>query len=434
MLFHNLLNLDYVTISGFSTNLSSLNGTHQITVPSYANGRCLSTITSTSSAGFTTEIYISPIPDQVSVGSSINIGAETLKVLEVFKNQNILRIERGLTGVSHTVGTAVTFSPDSFTISKSVDKFDSTVNDKVFFNPRESVGVGTISGVGYSTSFTFGEISTVTRNIPTKGIYIENHPFVTNQPIVYASNGATITVSVDGTSTPINLPNNVFAVKKGPSIIGLKTAIAGEELFFHTNGVDNDEYSFESNYTQILGDVDKNVVTVSVSTSHELQNGDMVTLDVQPNLSVGIGTSTAVRVLYKSEIDNIVVNPIGFNSTGINTVTNEITISEHKLVTGDKVLYEDNGYNEYFVYKVNRNKINLISAKSFLENDNTSSAIDMLLNTINLVKDESAAEANLILAQIFFNNGQNNQALETLYSLNQNFHKPKNLLLTILLL
>ena len=356
---HDLLNLDYVTISGFSTNLSSLNGTHQIIVPSYANGICLSSITSAPSAGFTTEIYVSPIPDQVSVGSSINIGTETLKVLEVFKNQNILRIERGLTGVSHTVGTAVTFSPDSFTISKSVDKFDSNVNDKVFFNPKESVGVGTISGVGYSTSFTFGEISTVTRSIPTKGIYIENHPFVTNQPVVYTPNGATITVSADGTSTPINLPNNLFVVNKGPSIIGLKTAIAGEELFFHTNGVDNDEYSFESNYTQILGDVDKNVVTVSVSTSHELQNGDMVTLDVQPNLSVGIGTSTAVRVLYKSEIGNIIVNPIGFNSTGINTTTNEITVTNHQLVTGDKVLYEDNGYNEYFVYKVNRNKINL---------------------------------------------------------------------------
>lgn len=356
---HNLLNLDYVTISGFSTNLSSLNGTHQITVPSYANGRCLSTITSTSSAGFTTEIYVSPIPDQVSVGSSIDIGTETLKVLEVFKNQNILRIERGLTGVSHTVGTAVTFSPDSFIISKSVDKFDSNVNDKVFFNPKESVGVGTISGVGYSTSFTFGEISTVTRSIPTKGIYIESHPFVTNQPVVYTANGTTITVSADGTSTPINLPNNIFVVKKGPNIIGLKTAITGEELFFHTNGVDNDEYSFESNYTQILGDVDKNVVTVSVSTSHELQNGDTITLDVQPNLSVGIGTSIAVRVLYKSEIDNIVINPIGFNSTGINTTTNEITITNHKLVTGDKVLYEDSGHNEYFVYKINRNKINL---------------------------------------------------------------------------
>ena len=359
---HNLLNLDYVTISGFSTNLSSLNGTHQITVPSYANGRCLSTITSTSSAGFTTEIYVSPIPDQVSVGSSINIGTETLKVLEVFKNQNILRIERGLVGVSHTVGTAVTFSPNSFTIFKSVDKFDSNVNDKVFFNPKESVGVGTISGVGYSTSFTFGGISTVTRSIPSKAIYIESHPFVTNQPVVYSSNGTDIEVSTDGLLASVEFLDtfsNLFIVKKGPSIIGLKTAIAGEELFFHTNGVDNDEYSFESNYTQILGDVDKNVVTVSVSTSHELQNGDTVTLDVQPNLSVGIGTSTAVRVLYKSEIDNIVVNPIGFNSTGINTVTNEITITNHELVTGDKVLYEDNGYNEYFVYKINRNRINL---------------------------------------------------------------------------
>ena len=357
---HDLLNLDYVTVSGFSTNLSALNGTHQITVPSYANGRCLSTITS-ASVGFTTEIYVSPIPEQVSVGSSIGIGTETLKVLEVFKNQNILRIERGLSGVSHTVGTAVSFLPDSFTIAKSVDKFDSKVNDKAFFNPKESVGVGTISGVGYSTSFTFGNIPNVTRSIPTQGIYIENHPFVTNQPVVYISNGINpITVSPDGTSTSDLSSNpNLFIVKKSPSLIGLKTAITGEELFFHNNGNDSDKYSFESNYTQILGDVNKNVVTVSVSTSHELQNGDTVTLDVQPNLSVGIGTSIAVRVLYKSEIDNIVVNPIGFNSTGINTTTNEITITNHELETGDKVLYEDNGYNEYFVYKINRNKINL---------------------------------------------------------------------------
>ena len=112
----------------------------------------------------------------------------------------------------------------------------------------------------------------------------------------------------------------------------MKTAIAGEELFFHTNGSDDDKYSFESNYTQILGDVDKNVVTVSVSTSHELQNGDTVTLDVQPNLSVGIGTSTAVRVLYESKIDNILVNPIEFNSTGISTVTNEITITKIRVI------------------------------------------------------------------------------------------------------
>jgi len=88
----------------------------------------------------------------------------------------------------------------------------------------------------------------------------------------------------------------------------------------------------------------------------------------------------------------------------------------------DSVLFYSNSVNNFEKISFNnRNKINLISAKSFLQNNNTSSAIDMLLNTINLVKDESAAEANLILAQIFFNSGQNNQALETLYSLNENF-------------
>ena len=103
---HNLSNLDYVTISGFSTNLSSLNGTHKISVPSYTNGRCLSTITS---SGITTEIYVAPIPEQISVGSSIGIGTETLKVLGIFRNENILRIERGSVGTLHTIGAAVSF-------------------------------------------------------------------------------------------------------------------------------------------------------------------------------------------------------------------------------------------------------------------------------------------------------------------------------------
>ena len=69
----------------------------------------------------------------------------------------------------------------------------------------------------------------------------------------------------------------------------------------------------------------------------------------------------------------------------------------------------------------NRNKINLLSAKSYLDAGNISSGIDKLLTTINLVNDESAAEANYLLARTFFDKSQNNQALETLYSLNENF-------------
>ena len=75
-----------------------------------------------------------------------------------------------------------------------------------------------------------------------------------------------------------------------------------------------------------------------------------------PKLSVGIGTSTAVRVVYNSKIKNITVNPIGFNSTAIDTITNDFTINDHELKTGDKVLYEDSSYGEYFVYKIDDNK------------------------------------------------------------------------------
>ena len=71
-------------------------------------------------------------------------------------------------------------------------------------------------------------------------------------------------------------------------------------------------------------------------------------MNVRPNLSVGIGTSTAVRVIYNSDIDNILINPIGFNSIGVNTTSNEITITNHQLKTGDKVLYEDDNF-EYLI-------------------------------------------------------------------------------------
>ena len=354
---HNLKNSDYVNISGFSTNLTELNGTFQITTPSYPTARCLSSITS-ASAGFTTEIYVSSIPD-VSIGSSIIIDSEYLKILDIYKNDNILRIERGSSGVSHTVGTAVTFVPDSFTISKSLNKFDSKIQKKVFFNPKESLGIGTISGIGTSVTFNFGNI-TITRDIPTQKIYLENNPFTSNEEITYTSTGSLIQVSTDGSNTS-NLVSgtNLFVVRKNNNLIGLKTSISGSELFFHTNGDDVDnQYQFESNYSQILGDVQKITSTISVSTPHNLNQGDIVTLDVKS------GLSTEVSVIYKSYINNIVINPITFNSTGVNTTTNEITIPNHNLETGNKVFYEDStnsavNNNSYYIYKVNQNKIKL---------------------------------------------------------------------------
>ena len=88
----------------------------------------------------------------------------------------------------------------------------------------------------------------------------------------------------------------------------------------------------------------------------------------------------------------------------------------------DSVHYYSSLINNYNKISFNnRNKINLLNAKSFIDKGNFSNAIDMLLTTINLVKDESAVEANYLLAKIFYDQSLETQALETLYSLNENF-------------
>ena len=92
----------------------------------------------------------------------------------------------------------------------------------------------------------------------------------------------------------------------------------------------------------------------------------------------------------------------------------------------DSVIYYSEQINNYDkISFTNRNKINLLKAKSYLKNNNESSAIDMLLTTINLVKDESASEAQYLLAELFFNKNEKKQALETLYRLNENFISQK---------
>ena len=360
--YHNLSNNDFVVISGFSTNLSKLNNSYKIGVSSYYSNVLKDIPVSTS--GLTTEIYITQLPTKVSVGSSIIIGSETLSVLEVYKNLNILKVERGSTGVSHTATTQINFIPDSFTISQKIDYFESNVNDKVFFNPKQSVGLGTTPGITNNITFEFGD-SNITRNIPTQGIYIENHPFKNNQQVIFVRDGANISISTSLSTGTFNLPQNVYVTNKNINTIGIKTTLNSSEVFFITNGDDSDKYSFESTYSQIVGKVERVKSTVSVSTSHELSNSDVISLSIEPNLSVGIGTSTAVRVKRDLKTGNILVNPIGFNSTGINTTTNTISINSHNLKTGDKILYASNvvasglstGF--YYVYRVNDNTIKL---------------------------------------------------------------------------
>ena len=90
--------------------------------------------------------------------------------------------------------------PDSFTIKKSVNKVKSTVNQQQYFNPLKAVGTGTTAGKSITRTFRFG-VTTITRNIPVKGIYLENHPFVTNQRLTVTNDGNPLGVSTTSSAT-----------------------------------------------------------------------------------------------------------------------------------------------------------------------------------------------------------------------------------------
>ena len=72
---------------------------------------------------------------------------------------------------------------------------------------------------------------------------------------------------------------------------------------------------------------------------------------------------------------NILINPIGFNSTGINTTTNTITINSHNLKTGDKVLYSANlvasGLTTDFYYVSRVDDNNIKPSKTLIDNKTT---------------------------------------------------------------
>jgi len=366
---HSLENLDYVTLTGFTTSLTELSGTHRIGVTSHT------TILNTdiSSVGIVTDIYVSKVPENISIGSSIGIGTETFSLLNVFRNQSILRVERGSEGTSHTAPSTVSFIPDTFTIEKSIDYFDSSSNNLVYFNPNQSVGVGTTSGIGVAVTFNIGIQTNNIISIPTQSIFLPNHPFKTNQAVTLTRPGTASSISVanTSTSTPFDLPSGnsqtVYIIKKSIDHIGIVTEVGltttTNGLFFINNGDDNYKYSLESNFKQVKGDVKRIRSQVSVSTSHGLSNGDTIKLSVQPKLNVGIGTSVSVPLSRSS--DGII--EIRKEVASISVENKTITISSHGFETGDKVSYKNPGGSvsnivadgNYYVYKVNNNVFQL---------------------------------------------------------------------------
>jgi len=372
--YHSLNNQNYVKIDNESTNIPGLSGFHKINVE--YNTSVLSEEIVINS-GIVTDIFVSSIPKTISIGSTIGIGTENMEVLNIFSNSRIIRTKRSASGIAHSVGSVVTYRPDSFTIPFVIDEIDSFKNKKVYFNPTQSIGIGTTPGNPSEVSYTINNIEN-TISLLNGSIYLPNHGFKDKEKVTIArpSGTSAITVYNNSAGNQFQLLNSVenetvYVIKKSDDIVGIITSLTGignsdSGLSFVTNGSDNPEYYFQLQNNQITVDVSEINATVSVSTSHGLQKDDIVELNVIPNNNVGIGTSTSLKSIFNNNTQRILINPVGFNSSGINTTNNSITIPNNNFVTGDKVFYEANTEasglspdSYYYILKLSDNVISL---------------------------------------------------------------------------
>ena len=381
---HELNDSDVAQISGISTFINNVVGSHIIGVSSEFTRL---TQVLTQDTGIGTDIYVSTISPLIGAGTSIGIGTETLSVLNIFPEENILRVKRGIVGISHTVSDIVEVKNSSITIPVITDYFDSVKNTDTFFNPFFSVGVGLQTGTSLDIDYHLG-VAAKTVSVPVQSIYLPNHPFRSNQTVEFRSpNGLNgLPVREEPGDISFTIPSNgtnqtLYVINKGKDYIGLTTQIGlttttNGLYFVSTDEITNNsfEYSLKTTFNEITADIQKIKTQVSISTVHNLKTNDEIELLVQPKLSVGVGTDTSIRIKYDSFYDKILINPVGFGSDKVDIDENSITINNHGLKTGQKIFYSSSDdvatgltTSGYFVYRINDNKFKLSKTLNDIE-------------------------------------------------------------------
>jgi hypothetical protein len=312
-------------------------------------------------------------------------GDEYVKVLNINEQKSLIRIQRSVNGNSGLTtvysGTILQEIPRKFEADLGIKtSYNFTTNYEYYFNAKESVGFGTdissgITSVVYSN---YSGISSIT--IPTRSIYLPNHGFETNQRLYFS--GALVYNKLGMSQNTLLENTTVYCVKLNDDLIGLSTTKVGlgttgniidlsnnsDPLLYFNPIINSSEISLRTFKSNILNAiVSQNIVTVSTGSTHGLLEGDTIDIKLKPKNELN------VVVEYNDENRLMVLNPRTFLSSAVNTINNNITISAHKLLTGDKILYRAVNQNDesvspiggltdnqiYYVVAIDRNTISL---------------------------------------------------------------------------
>ena len=396
---HGLFEGDIVTVSGLSTDtLRDLDGRHRI---GFSTSRFALNIGvgTTGTTGIVTSIDVIGdfSPKNISANDILSLSGigstnglpltESMLVLNIDNINGKLRVQRefnGVVGVAHSEGQIVTATNRSITFNTSLDSDVVTnVNVPYYFNPIESVALGSTAGVGVGSTVVYtykvsgnGISSTF---VPTQQIFLQGHGFITGQKLLY-SNGDETSLSVYNGISTFNLPNNsfVFAINEGDNFLGLSTnPVAGigttgnlvgvgstAHLLFYSGHGTGTKHSLKPQKEEITGFIEKVVGTVVCKENHGLLQNDKVSISLTP------GITTSYQVEYDDLTKRTIINPRSFGSSDVNTTTSVFSLSDHGFKTGDKILYKSSdpalpliNNSVYFIVRIDKNSFKLTETK-----------------------------------------------------------------------
>lgn len=389
---HNFKNNDLVTVDSLLDYDVALENSFNISLNN--NNLVLSSnVGDVSSTGINTyfDVYGTLDFPLIRENDILTINSEDVKVLNIDKISSriqVLREQNSTVSSSHTASTILYEKSRKFffDLNKDLKNKNYNINKQIYFNPTESLGIGTIVGLGYTISFSNPGAGTSQIIIPQKSIYLKDHSLETGDELVYNTNNG-IGITVFNGSNQFTLSNNsiVYAAKISNNLIGISTIKVGlgttggfvgisqtaSTLFF--TGIGSGTYhSFTTNYDSVSkGNVVKNSVTVSLASTHNLEINDTVVIEAYS------GISTTIIVKYSDYHRRLIINPRYFSSVDI---TNDlITIENHGYISGEKLIHtstspcgglEDQGI--YYAIVYDKNKIKLSSSFYGATNPNKS--------------------------------------------------------------
>ena len=410
---HNFTNFDLVSISGLSTTSSLIEGNY---IAGIETGKLALVGLGTTTVGIAT-VGVTGIVTYISVRGNLefsnvrendilSLNNEKIKVLNVDLVSSRLRILRqidGTVGVSHTVTSILYQKPRKLTVNSGFKTdYSFSINKQIYFSPNESVAIGTNSSLGAGSTIAISNPGAgVSQVFIGNGlIYLPNHNLNTGDLLTYNTNGGSpMTVYSVGTGTTTLFDNSsIYVAKVDQNFIGISTVKVGlgttgffagissttsniKPLLF--TGVGTGVYhSFKTNYSVISGTISRNIVTVSTAQTHGLLNNDQIEIDVNPSIS------TSISVKYSDYNRKILINPKSFIAANVNIVSNSITLSNHNLKSGDKIIHTSTSpcgglVNEgtYYVIFVDKNNIKL--------SDTYYNSTKLIPNVINITSASS---------------------------------------------